>query len=211
VDWQLFAGVPAEDLRRLLAIARRRTFARGEIVFHRGDPANALHLVAKGRFAVRITTPLAETATLAVRGPGEAFGELALVSADEPLRSATVQAPMAYGFGYGVGGLATARARVPGETATLVGSGELNVAGLRLTMVRDELVSYFGPESRDGLLVLEASDDWSDLRAGDVILRVNGRKVRDGDRASLSIPTGRDVELEILRKGEVQRVTASRP
>jgi CRP/FNR family transcriptional regulator, cyclic AMP receptor protein len=91
VEWALFSAVPSEDVRALLAIARRRTFARGEVVFHRGDPANALHLISAGRFAVRITTPLGDTATLAVRGQGEAFGELALVSEDGE-RSATVQA-----------------------------------------------------------------------------------------------------------------------
>jgi CRP/FNR family cyclic AMP-dependent transcriptional regulator len=91
MEWHLFSDVPGGDVRALLAISRRRTFSRGEVVFHRGDPANALHLIAKGRFAVRITTPLADTATLAVRGPGDAFGELALVS-ETGERSATVQA-----------------------------------------------------------------------------------------------------------------------
>jgi CRP/FNR family transcriptional regulator, cyclic AMP receptor protein len=92
MEWQLFAGVPPEDVRRVLAIARRRTFARGEVVFHRGDPANALHLIVEGRFAVAITTPLGETAMLGVRGPGEAFGDLALVSGGSSERSATVSA-----------------------------------------------------------------------------------------------------------------------
>ena len=92
MEWQLFADVPAEDVRRLLSIARRRTFGRGEVVFHREDPANALHLIVAGRFAVSITTPLGETAMLAVRGPGDAFGELALVSGAETVRSATVSA-----------------------------------------------------------------------------------------------------------------------
>lgn len=92
VEWALFADVPPNDVVRLLSIARRRTFDRGEVVFHRGDPANALHLIVQGRFAVRITTPLGETATLAVRGPGDAFGELALVSERDDLRSATVAA-----------------------------------------------------------------------------------------------------------------------
>jgi CRP/FNR family transcriptional regulator, cyclic AMP receptor protein len=92
MEWQLFAGVPAEDVRRLLAIARRRAFGRGEVVFHRGDPANALHLIVAGRFAVAITTPLGETAMLSVRGPGEAFGDLALVSGGSGERSATVSA-----------------------------------------------------------------------------------------------------------------------
>ena len=92
MEWQLFAGVPQEDVRRLLAIARRRTFARGEVVFQRGDPANALHLIVQGRFAVAITTPLGETAMLGIRGPGEAFGDLALVSGASTERSATVSA-----------------------------------------------------------------------------------------------------------------------
>ena len=91
VEWSLFADVPVEEVRRVLAVSRRRTFARGEVVCHRGDPADSLHLIRKGRFAVRITTPLGDTAILAVHGPGEAFGELALVS-DASVRSATVAA-----------------------------------------------------------------------------------------------------------------------
>ena len=90
MEWELLAGVPADDARRVLAIGRRRTFGRGEIVFHQLDPADSLHLVANGRFAVRRTTPLGEDALLAIRGPGAFFGELALVSGGA--RSATVQA-----------------------------------------------------------------------------------------------------------------------
>jgi CRP-like cAMP-binding protein len=90
VEWKLLAGVPGEDVRRVLSIARRRTFKRGEVVFHEDDPADSLHLVVSGRFAVQGTTKLGEDALIVVRGPGEAFGELALV-VDER-RSATVYA-----------------------------------------------------------------------------------------------------------------------
>jgi CRP/FNR family transcriptional regulator, cyclic AMP receptor protein len=90
VEWQLLADVPAEALQALLTIARRRTFSRGEIVFHRGDPADSLNLIRKGRFSVRIMTPLGDTAMLSVLGPGDAVGELALLG--EPVRSATVSA-----------------------------------------------------------------------------------------------------------------------
>ncbi len=91
VEWQLLADVPDEALHALLTIARRRTFTRGEVVFHRGDPADSLNLIRKGRFSVLITTPLGDTAMLSVRGPGDAFGELALLGR-EPVRSATVSA-----------------------------------------------------------------------------------------------------------------------
>jgi CRP/FNR family cyclic AMP-dependent transcriptional regulator len=89
--FRLLAGVPDADVERLLAAARRRRFARGEVVFHRDDPADSLHLVAQGRFAVRVKTPLGETAMLAVRGPGDTFGETALLAAS-PKRTATVSA-----------------------------------------------------------------------------------------------------------------------
>jgi CRP/FNR family cyclic AMP-dependent transcriptional regulator len=91
MEWPLLADVPADDLRQVLSIARRRTFARHEVVFHRGDPADTLHLVVAGRFGVSIATPLGDTALLAVHGRGGTFGELALTSPGG-IRSATVAA-----------------------------------------------------------------------------------------------------------------------
>ena len=64
----LLADVPAKDVRELLRVARRRTFSRGEVVFHRDDPGDSMHLIRKGRFALRIMTPLGDTVTLAIRG-----------------------------------------------------------------------------------------------------------------------------------------------
>jgi CRP/FNR family transcriptional regulator, cyclic AMP receptor protein len=92
VEWRLLEGVTAEEVRLLLSVARRRTFARNEVVFHRHDPADSLHLIAEGRFAVRVMTPLGESVTLALRGPGESFGEMALVGRGGGVRSATVVA-----------------------------------------------------------------------------------------------------------------------
>jgi CRP/FNR family cyclic AMP-dependent transcriptional regulator len=91
MEWRLLAGVPAEQVRELLQIARRRRFARNEVVFHRDDPGDSLHLILKGRFSIRVMTPLGDVATIAVRGPGESFGEMALV-AKGSRRSATVTA-----------------------------------------------------------------------------------------------------------------------
>ena len=65
-------GVPDEEVRRLLSVARRRRFSRHEVVFHREDPADSLHLISKGRFAIRIMTPLGETVTIGIRGPERA-------------------------------------------------------------------------------------------------------------------------------------------
>lgn len=90
--WALLEGVPQAEVERLLSIARGRRFARGEVVFHADDPADTLHLIVKGRFAVRTQTRFGDSAILAVMGPGECFGEIALVGGPEGRRSATVAA-----------------------------------------------------------------------------------------------------------------------
>jgi CRP/FNR family transcriptional regulator, cyclic AMP receptor protein len=91
VEWELLTGMDPEDQRELLAATHRRVFGRGEVVFHRDDPADTLHLVAKGRFAARIVTPLGETVLLSVMSPGDAFGELSLLE-EGARRSATIGA-----------------------------------------------------------------------------------------------------------------------
>jgi CRP/FNR family transcriptional regulator, cyclic AMP receptor protein len=91
VEWPLFEGVPADVVRQLLQVARRRTFRRGEVVIHQNDPADSLHLIVKGRFSVRVTTPLGEPATVAVLVAGDMFGEMALLG-EKSVRSATVEA-----------------------------------------------------------------------------------------------------------------------
>ena len=88
---ELFRDLPEQELRRLVAIAQRRRFARNEVVFHRGDPAETLHLIVRGRFAARVETEVGDTVTVSVHGPGDAFGELALLDLEQT-RSTTVAA-----------------------------------------------------------------------------------------------------------------------
>ena len=91
MEWPLLADLPAEDVRELLSIARRRTFEKGEVVFHRDDPGESLHLIVRGRFAARVTTPLGDSVLFDVLGPGQAFGEVALLLPGAR-RSATIAA-----------------------------------------------------------------------------------------------------------------------
>jgi CRP-like cAMP-binding protein len=84
----LFAGLP----RRLLGQLAVRFFAKaydgGEIVFHQGDPGKALFVVVDGAVSITQTTAHGEHA-LRTLGPGECFGELALI--DDFPRSATAR------------------------------------------------------------------------------------------------------------------------
>jgi CRP/FNR family transcriptional regulator, cyclic AMP receptor protein len=76
----MLEGLPDEEVRRVVASARRRRFTRQEVLFHEGDPATTVHLVAKGRIAVRVTTPQGDVATVDLVLAGDVVGELALLS-----------------------------------------------------------------------------------------------------------------------------------
>lgn len=91
MEWPLLANLDDDLRRKVLSAARRRVFRRNEVIFHEGDPGDTLHLVLKGHVAIRVSTPLGDRATLTVLGPGEAFGELALLS-DDSTRTATAAA-----------------------------------------------------------------------------------------------------------------------
>lgn len=91
MEWPLFDRLPPDDVRRVLAAARRRTFGRNEVIFHEGDPADSILLISKGRVLVRTTTPLGHSAALTLLGPGSFVGELALLGGGSP-RSATAVA-----------------------------------------------------------------------------------------------------------------------
>ena len=91
MEWAVLRDLDEASRRLVLQQAVRRKYRRGEALFFEGDAGDTLHLLAKGRVAVRVSSPLGETVTLDLLGPGASFGELALLS--EPgTRTATVVA-----------------------------------------------------------------------------------------------------------------------
>jgi CRP/FNR family transcriptional regulator, cyclic AMP receptor protein len=86
----MLRGVPRPELERLAALMRRRTYRRGEVVIRWGEPGETLHLVCRGRLKVVLPSERGDEAVLAIVGPGDLFGEMALL--DSGPRSATVVA-----------------------------------------------------------------------------------------------------------------------
>jgi hypothetical protein len=84
-DSSLFEGLSGEELYPVAEIAQPSFLAPGEVVIRQGDPGDALFVVARGTVhVVKGETKLREL------GPGEVFGELALL--DGAPRAATVVA-----------------------------------------------------------------------------------------------------------------------
>jgi len=79
MDWPVLASLPPDERRTLAAGLTRRAYRRDEVIFHQGDPADTLHLIAAGHASVRVTMRGGEFVVVELLGPGDAFGELALV------------------------------------------------------------------------------------------------------------------------------------
>jgi CRP-like cAMP-binding protein len=85
-----FAGLDAAALDRVAGGTRTRRFRRGEVIFHLGDPGDALFLIASGTVKIVLASENGDEAILATLQPGDVFGELALL--DGAPRSATAVA-----------------------------------------------------------------------------------------------------------------------
>ena len=76
---RLFADLSDRDLSHLATYMQRRRYARGSLVFMRGDPGTHLYVVEEGQVKLVVTSDQGDELILGVLGPGDTFGELALV------------------------------------------------------------------------------------------------------------------------------------
>src|SRR5439155_1017633 len=77
----------------LHALARRlasASAARGSVIVHQGDPGDTMFIVESGRCEVYVEESPGHTITIALMGPDDFFGEMALIS--EETRTASVRA-----------------------------------------------------------------------------------------------------------------------
>jgi CRP/FNR family transcriptional regulator/CRP/FNR family cyclic AMP-dependent transcriptional regulator len=85
----LFADLDAETLQGIATHLRRRAFAAGEVIFHRGDPGLVLYIIRQGKVKIALTSPDGQELSLALLCPGECFGELALLDGQPRSADAT--------------------------------------------------------------------------------------------------------------------------
>jgi CRP/FNR family transcriptional regulator, cyclic AMP receptor protein len=86
----VFADLAPEDLQAVAEVCVPRRFAPGEAVFRAGEASDTCYVIRSGHARALVEHPDGRQITLSTFGPGDIFGELAMLG-HEP-RSATVEA-----------------------------------------------------------------------------------------------------------------------
>ncbi len=79
----LLKHLPDQDLDRLAQLATTKRFQSGEAVFMKGDPGNSMMAVLSGRVRICAYSAGGREVVLNVIGPGEVFGEIAMIDGGE--------------------------------------------------------------------------------------------------------------------------------
>ena len=74
-----FADLEPEAFDQLCRYAKHSTLKRGATLFSKGDPGISLYAVISGSVKISISSPDGRNAILNIIGPGEIFGEIALL------------------------------------------------------------------------------------------------------------------------------------
>ena len=76
----IFSGLKEKDRKKLHQLAIEKNVPRGEYVFLRGTFGKVLYLVMEGLIKIEQPTERGKVKTLALLGPGECFGEMAIIT-----------------------------------------------------------------------------------------------------------------------------------
>jgi signal transduction histidine kinase len=87
---KLFAQLPAAEIKQLSGVSREKRFSPGEVIFKEGDPGDGLFVVLAGRVQISAALGSGERHVFSTVGPGDVFGEMALL--DNLPRSAQASA-----------------------------------------------------------------------------------------------------------------------
>src|SRR5712672_1064815 len=75
----IFCDLDAEAFEQLCRYAKHSTLKRGTTIVSKGDPGNSLIVVISGTIKISVSSPDGRSAILNLIGPGEIFGEVAVL------------------------------------------------------------------------------------------------------------------------------------
>ncbi len=86
----LFAELDDRELAQIASVAKTRRYAKDDVIFHADESGDVFCVIREGKVKITMISPEGKEIILTMMGPGEFFGEMALL--DDAPRSATVVA-----------------------------------------------------------------------------------------------------------------------
>ena len=87
--YPIFSDLDPEAFDQLCRYAKHTTLKRGTTIVSKGDPGNSLVAVISGTVKISVTSPDGRSAILNLIGPGEIFGEVAVLDGQARTADAT--------------------------------------------------------------------------------------------------------------------------
>lgn len=88
---KLFSGLSPADLELLNGAAELRKFAHDRLIFKEGDTGDGMYVLGSGAVQISALVPHGERKPLARLGPGDYFGEMAVIDNEPRSASATAE------------------------------------------------------------------------------------------------------------------------
>jgi CRP/FNR family transcriptional regulator, cyclic AMP receptor protein len=85
----MFADLGADELQRISNLCHTQHMTSGEVLFQKGDPGNALFGVRRGQVRIETGATDGSRLTLNFMGPGDLFGEVAVLDGQSRTADAT--------------------------------------------------------------------------------------------------------------------------
>lgn len=87
---ELFRGLDAAQLQRLVNISHKETYQTDDVIFSQGSQGDRMYIIYSGQVEIRFSDGKGGHHAALYLGSGQIFGEMALL--DQGVRSATVAA-----------------------------------------------------------------------------------------------------------------------
>lgn len=85
----LFGELPEAELARIARVLKEHKFAENELIFNQGEPGDSLYIILSGRVRIATTDAFGRERVLAFYGPGEFFGDMAVLTGSPRSAAAT--------------------------------------------------------------------------------------------------------------------------
>jgi CRP-like cAMP-binding protein len=90
----LFEELPDTELAKIARLLKEQKVGENEVIFNQGDPGDALYIVLQGRVRIATTDHFGRERVLAFYGPGEFFGDMAVLTGAPRSASASASTPV---------------------------------------------------------------------------------------------------------------------